>query len=474
MTSTARHPISRRLLWGAAVFGLFLLADLALFGWLIVRSLSQHEMEKMLLETRHEAQGLADRIAGRAREEGKDLYTAIALEHETQTYIDSILSQRDIVQTVEIRDREGRVVVRGRKEASVPLPGSPKSTPAQPREVPPAVERRIFEQRSTYDVTVPIGDLGQLYVGISPAELEQRIGVLRRDLVRQASFLGALTLGLLLTASAGLLWAWRRGRRLEEKAQEAERLAYVGTLASGLAHEIRNPLNSLNLNLQLLEEEIGQATAPVGSRRLMSITRSELSRLERLVTDFLSYARPRPLELEPATAISLLEHALEVLAGELQARRVRVEIQDRSAGAAVRVDKAQISQMLLNLVRNALAAMEGAGRPPVLRLVAGREERRGGERVTLEIGDNGEGIPPEVRPHIFELFYSTRKGGTGLGLAIVDRIARAHGGSVEVESALGIGTTFRVLLPPAEITGRPPRLLRGARALALQGSGRGS
>ncbi|MGE5232791.1 MAG: two-component system sensor histidine kinase NtrB [Acidobacteriota bacterium] len=473
MAKTVHTPVSRRLLWGAVVFALFLFADLALFGWLIVRSLSQHEMEKILLETRHEAQGLADRIAGRAREEGKDLFTAIALEHETQTYIDSILSQRDIVQTVEIRDRDGRVVFRGRKEASVPLPGAAPSAP-RPREVPPAVERRIFEQRSTYDVTVPIGDLGQLYVGISPAELEQRIAILRHDLVRQASFLGALTLGLLLTASTGLLWAWRRGRRLEEKAQEAERLAYVGTLASGLAHEIRNPLNSLNLNLQLLEEEVAQAAAPVGSRRLMSITRTELSRLERLVTDFLSYARPRPLDLEPTTAIALLEHTLEVLAGELQARRVRVEIQDRSGGAAVRVDKAQIGQLLLNLVRNALAAMELAGRPPVLRLVAGREERRGGEKVTLEVGDNGEGIPAEVRPHIFDLFYSTRKGGTGLGLAIVDRIARAHGGSVEVESALGIGTTFRVLLPPAEVEGRPPRLLRGARALSLQGSGRGS
>lgn len=464
-------PVSKRLLWGSLVFGLFILADLALFGWLIVRSLSQREMEKILLETRHEAQGLADRIAGQAREEGKDLYTAIALEHETQTYIDSVLSQRDIVQTVEIRDREGRVVFRGRKEASLPTPGmQPLATP-RPREVPPQIERQTFEQRSTYDLSLPIGDLGVLYVGISPAELEQRIAVLRHDLVRQASFLGALTLGLLLTASLGMWWVWRRSRRLEEKAKEAERLAYIGTLASGLAHEIRNPLNSLNLNMQLLEEEIGEGPRPSGGRRLMAITRAELSRLERLVTDFLSYARPRPLELEEVPAMELLEHTLEVLAGEVQARGVRIEIADRSAGATVRVDRGQMDQLLLNLARNAFAATEATGRQPVLRLIAGTDQERGSDLVTLEVGDNGEGIPPAARPHIFDLFYSTRKGGSGLGLAIVDRIARAHGGRVEVESALGIGTTFRVLLPPAVAARGPRGALRSALTLAGQGPG---
>ena len=109
---------------------------------------------------------------------------------------------------------------------------------------------------------------------------------------------------LLLISAYVVVWlVLRRSQRLEVQAAEAERLAYLGTLASGLAHEIRNPLNSLNLNMQMLEEEIDEhGSAPTG-KRLLSITRSELSRLERLVTDFLAYAKPRPLELEEVPAV---------------------------------------------------------------------------------------------------------------------------------------------------------------------------
>src|SRR4029079_971496 len=287
---------SRRLFVLATVFGLFVLFDIALFGWLIERSLSQRELEKILLETRSEAQDLADRIAGRAQEEGKDLYTAIALERETQTYIDSVLRQRDIVQTVEIRDRNGLLVFRSRSEASLPLPGS---TPTVSRGLPPHTDKKTSETLSNYDVAVPIADLGVLHIGISRSELEHRIEVLRADLTRQASFVGGVTVALLLSAYLFIWWLWRRGQRLEAQAAEAERMAYVGSLASGLAHEIRNPLNSLNLNMQLLEEEERDLQSPGSSRRgLLAITRGEIQRLERLVSDFLSYARPRPLELE--------------------------------------------------------------------------------------------------------------------------------------------------------------------------------
>jgi signal transduction histidine kinase len=459
---------SKRLVAGFLVFGLFVLGDLALFGWLIVRSLSQRELEKVLLETRHEAEGLATRIAGRATREGKDLYTAIALERETQTYIDSVLRQRDIVQTVEIRDREGRLVLRSSKEATEHVPGVPgvvavPSAPATPEikprvesSAPPRIEQKTYESRSSYDVAVPIGDLGTLSIGISRTELEQRIAVLRGDLKQQATWIGGVTLALLLTACLAVWALLRRARRLEEQAKDAERLAYIGTLASGLAHEIRNPLNSLHLNMQMLEEEIGEGSGAHGagsSKRLLQITQSELRRLEHLVTDFLSYARPRPLELEDVPAAALLEHTLEVLAAQLQAQGVRAEINDRSGGAWIRVDRAQMSQLLLNLAQNALAATEGTGRPREIRMEARLELPAPGRpthRVVLEVGDNGVGIAREALPRIFDLFYSTRKGGTGLGLAIVQRIAKAHDGQLAVQSVPGSGTSVSVSLPAVE------------------------
>jgi signal transduction histidine kinase len=246
----------------------------------------------------------------------------------------------------------------------------------------------------------------------------------------------------------------RRAQRLEVQAAEAERMAYIGTLASGLAHEIRNPLNSLNLNMQMLEEEIvDSGSAPTG-KRLLSITRSELSRLERLVTDFLAYAKPRPLELEEIPAVLLLERVPEVLAGEIQKRRARVAVHDRSHGARVRVDLAQINQLLLNLAQNAFNAAEEAGRRPWLRLAAVRQ----GAAVLLEVSDNGVGMTAEEQERIFDLFYSTRKGGTGLGLAIAERIASAHGGRLGVRSAKGVGTTVSVELPATPPEPAPGRV----------------
>jgi signal transduction histidine kinase len=458
MESVSRLTFSRRLLIASVVFGLFVLFDIALFGWLIFRSLSQREVERVLLETRAQAQTLASQIAHRAASEGKDLYTAVAVEKETQTFIDQMLSQRDIVSTLVIHDKAGNLVFEGRREARIPTGPQAERAPSVPS---PELQQRISPPRVVQterttelqvpDIQVPIGDYGSLQIGISAGQLQKRIEVLRQELIHQAELIGVATLAGLVAAFVAVWLLLRRSQRLEQQAAEAARLAYIGTLASGLAHEIRNPLNSLNLNMQMLEEEIGNGgsahSAPTG-KRLLSITRSEISRLERLVTDFLAYAKPRPLELEEMPAVRLLDRLREVLAGEVQKRRAQVEVEDRSGGARVKVDPAQMNQLLLNLAKNAFSAAEEAGRAPVLKLTAYRQ----GPAVCLEMADNGAGMSSEEQAQIFDLFYSNRKGGTGLGLAIVDRIVRAHGGRIGVRSVKGVGTSVIVELPAAATT----------------------
>ena len=468
MKRAARSIFSRRLLITSLVFGLFVLFDIALFGWLIFRSLSQREVENVLLETRKQAETLAGQIARRAASE-KDLYTAVAVERETQTYIDQMLSRKEVVRTLEIHDKNGTLVYQGRSDERLPVahgeaPSFPPPAigPELQRHVPltpPRVEQKVRETESTYqvpDIKVPIGPVGQygsLQIGISAGELSKRIAVLRGELIRQASLIGLSSMAALVAAYIAIWLLLKRSERLELQAAEAERLAYIGTLASGLAHEIRNPLNSLNLNMQMLEEEIGEVgSAPMG-RRLLSITRSEISRLERLVTDFLAYAKPRPLELEEMPAVRLLERLREVLAGEILKRQAQVEVEDRSGGARVKVDPSQMNQLLLNLAQNAFSAAEEAGRPPVLKLAAYRQ----GPAICLEMEDNGIGMSTEEQARIFDLFYSNRKGGTGLGLAIVDRIVRAHGGRVGVRSAKGMGTAVIVELPAAAAPSEPSR-----------------
>jgi len=439
-----RRTRPRRLLVASLLLGLFVLFDLGLLGWLIFRSLSRREIETVLLETRVEAQGLADQLSGRLTEDQEDLYTVVTVEREMQTYIDEILSRRDIVQHVEIRDREGTLVFKSRLDAELPM-ADPGLMPLEEREIPANVDTQIITREETYDLEVPIGDFGFLHIGISEEEMGRRIEVLRGELIRQTTLIGALTVLILVLAYLTIWWLWRRGLRMEKKALESERMAYIGTLASGLAHEIRNPLNSLNLNMQMLEEEIGGRSRGGSTGRLLSITRSEIGRLERLVTDFLQYAKPRPLELSAITAASLLYRCRDLVAGEADGRGVELTVEDRSAGAVVEVDDEQMTQLILNLVQNALAATQEIDRPGVVRLIARREAGN----VLLEVLDNGDGIMAGDEEKVFEIFYSTRKGGTGLGLAVVRRIAENHGGRVTFQSTPGVGTRIQVTLPVA-------------------------
>ena len=433
---------SRRFWIVASLIGGFLVLDLAFFSWLIFQSLSQRELDRVLLEARQEAQDLADRLFRTAERTSGDLFTAVALEQETQSYIDAILRQRRIVQTVEITDRHGVLVMRERRE-----PGDSERPAERPAVAPGAGTAPALapDALASLDVTVPIGAYGSLRIGLSPVEMGRRIAELRRDLLRQTITLGSLT-ALLVAVAVAMIWILiRRGERLETQALEAERLAYVGTLAAGLAHEIRNPLNSLNLNMQMLEEDLPHGTTGEAGRQLLAVTRSEIGRLERLVSEFLLYARPRPLQLAEVAAVDLLIAARDVLAAQIAQRGVSLRLVDDSEEALVRVDEEQIRQLLLNLLQNALTATEGTGRRPDILLLA----RRDGERVELEVHDNGRGIPPAERAKIFEAFYSTRKGGTGLGLAIAERIARAHGGRLACDSDFGYGSRFVLSLPLA-------------------------
>lgn len=427
----ARHVtrlILRRLGMRVSIlFGLFVLADVALFGWLILGSLSQREIERVLLETREEAQPLAQELKERAEHLGlDDLYVVMSVAEDTKSSIDTMLRERKIMETLEIRDKEGTVVYRYSAE----------------RPLDDGLDGPDLHLRPGLQTEVEIGELGQLVIGVSEEELQRRIGVLRTDLVQQASVVAVFTATLLGVAMTVILMLFRRADRLEQQALEAERMAYVGTLASGLAHEIRNPLNSLNLNMQMLEEE-GRRQGP-SSHRLLAITRSEISRLERLVTDFLSYAKPRPLKLVKTTAAELFEPLLELMEEDFKTRGVEVGVEDRSAGVRAGVDPEQVSQLLLNLVQNSLAAV-AEGRVRSGRIVLGAENQAG--QLLLSVADNGPGIPEGEKTKIFDLFYSTKKGGTGLGLAIVERIAKSHGAELEVVSIPGEGTTVRLRFP---------------------------
>jgi two-component system sensor histidine kinase PilS (NtrC family) len=227
---------------------------------------------------------------------------------------------------------------------------------------------------------------------------------------------------------------------MEEQLRRSERLGAVGQLAAGMAHEIRNPLASLSGAVELLLADLPSDGPSAG--RLTQIVRRETERLDRLVSDFLSYARPGEGRIERVPLGELMDEICQLLAaGEHAEIQLVVEIPD---GLCATGDPDQLREVFWNLVLNAVQSEPRDGRV----LVRGAEvDTESGTAVRIEVIDRGGGIDPEILERVFEPFFTTRPKGTGLGLATVHRVVEAHGGELSVSSPPGEGTTVRVLLP---------------------------
>lgn len=218
----------------------------------------------------------------------------------------------------------------------------------------------------------------------------------------------------------------------------AERLAAVGTLAAGLAHEVRNPLNSAALQLQVLRRRLSKGdTRPESLDPVAALVEEEIRRLERLADDFLAFARPRALELQPTAIAELCQGVLSFVAPEAATAGVQATLELEPDLPVIQADPARLRQVVQNLVRNAIEAMPGGGR---LALRA----RRVGRTVELDVADTGVGFAEEAP--VFDAFFTTKTKGTGLGLSIVHAIVTDHGGTIRVRSRPG-DTCFTVSLP---------------------------
>jgi two-component system sensor histidine kinase HydH len=257
-----------------------------------------------------------------------------------------------------------------------------------------------------------------------------------------------LVAGLLAGFAAGSLWASARAREERSRAEaraRAERMdeqvALVGTIASGIAHEIRNPLSTLRMNLQLLREDWADPITEreqKGKKRIDVLLR-ETGRLDTVVSDFVRFAAGHALQREPADLNILAGELLDFLGPQAERGHVRLVREFARGLPRVEVDVSLLRQSLLNLLVNALQAMPGGGEIVVRTF-------EDGPFVKVEVRDNGPGIAPENLERIFSLYFSTKPGGTGLGLAMVKKIVEEHGGAVEVRSEPGKGAAFTVCL----------------------------
>ncbi len=261
-----------------------------------------------------------------------------------------------------------------------------------------------------------------------------------------------LAIGVLVGGPLGALatlWftrrLWRGARRLSARTKGMEHYVELGQLAAGLAHEIKNPLSTINVNLKLLTEDLGRSPDQTHGRwlrRLLSV-QEETTRLKGILDDFLQFAGRVELNPTVTDLRALVRELTDFFMPQAEAAGVVLRTTVPEAPVSARVDVKLLKQAVLNLMLNAVQAM-GRGGELLIRLSSARSQ------ALIEVTDTGPGIPPEDLPKVFVVYFSTKPGGSGLGLPTTRRIVREHGGDIRVESALGKGTRFVISLPLAK------------------------
>jgi signal transduction histidine kinase len=285
----------------------------------------------------------------------------------------------------------------------------------------------IFTQR----ITRPIIDLGRVAEKVAEGNLDF-----------SAPVSGPKEIRVLSQTFNEMLSGLRSKRNLEELLQRAERSAVVGRLASGIAHEIRNPLNFINLSIDHLRASFApKEEAPRAQYvHMLTTIKDELARLNRLVSDFLGYGRPAKLKIREVDARSLIEEVRDLVNTHAEQHGVTVSInQDGHGDSKLQGDAEMIKTCFSNLMINAIQAMPGGGALNI-------SLRPDNGFLEIKFADTGVGIMPEDLAQIFEPYYSTKETGIGLGLPLTKKIIEEHGGKLNVESVLGRGTTFTVTL----------------------------
>jgi two-component system sensor histidine kinase HydH len=231
-------------------------------------------------------------------------------------------------------------------------------------------------------------------------------------------------------------------RRLQQEVERTKRLASLGSLAAGVAHEIRNPLSSVKGFATYFREKLKDSPQDRDTATTMI---QEVERLDRVIGQLLEFARPSTLKIKPVRVTDLIRHSLKLIEGDARTKGVEVKADLPANLPQALMDADRMNQVLLNLYLNAIQAMDGGG---VLQVTVSRDDSR--KLTTITVSDNGRGIEAADQERIFDPYFTTKSDGTGLGLAIVHKILDAHGGSIKVSSQKGAGTTVTMTLPDGE------------------------
>ncbi len=329
----------------------------------------------------------------------------------------------------------GDVIFSNAAMRALAIPTLPSTHPARQ-----LVERTIAGRKSQGPESAAVSTGG-------PGEGPERLLMSHAIEDTNGRFLGAM----LVARNLGYL------NQVHSTLNYSRKLAALGRLMAGVAHEVKNPLNAMTIHLELLKQKLAAVAEPVtvpagpggsGGRGVdltkhVHVISSEIRRLDEVVNGFLKFARPDELKLQPVQLGVLISDVVTTAMPEADSRGVHIKSECPANGPQINADPGMLSQALLNLAINACQAMPNGGS---LR-IACRADDRG--RVSVDVEDTGVGIPPENLSRIFDLYFTTKKNGSGIGLSMVYRIVQLHDGEVEVQSTPGHGTRFRLMFPRA-------------------------
>ena len=412
-----------------------------------------HELRGELSQLQAESFHMADHLEAMMRELNETVlqfdahHSPAHAEHFEKTAAeldDWIARQKNNVNTTREGDLLGQIhyALKTYRERVSPIlaPGQPSSTPT------PGLLDKLTRQAEPYlRLCKQFDEAQQWSLGVFGQESHRTAALLQRLLI----FGGVLLIAFWAVVATLLyraLVAPLRAQLVQTRGivERQEKLASLGTLAAGVAHEIRNPLTAIKVRLHSLKKELDQGTS---EHEDAAVIGNEIQRLERIVKDFLQFARPSEPQFIVTTADAVLQHVQELFRAPLDASGVEINVPP-SPPLRLRVDPQQLEQVLINLVQNAAESIEHRG-TITLRAFATRAQlqERSMPAVALEVADTGKGIPADVQKRLFDPFFTTKAAGTGLGLSIAARIVESHGGALQYQTELNRGTIFRVLLP---------------------------
>jgi len=430
LLETRQSAAKREFVWASVLFAFMFLTVAGLGSTFIIRDLGNKEVLKMLHGYSTELEELLSKMPK------TEIVKGFRQQKVVTTQINEFLVGKQAFDSIQLYDEKGNLI--GQQDR----PTEGEVTFGEPSSLKPGQQRTESTNRIPIEVAIPIapGKMGKAVLSVSEDVVRRQASSFRQELAAKLIIMIVVILLMVGLAYLYVLRVLTMTRRIEAEFQDQKRLSYLGLVSSGLAHEIKNPLNSIQMNLQLLEEEIHSGASADQVTTWIHPIQKEIRRLEQLVNDFLLYARPMKPTFERTDLRAVLESLTALVAGEARAKQIAVRVEAPDDLPPVLTDEGLLRTALLNLVLNAIQSSAGPSEVVV------RAFAEGGS-VTIEVDDEGGGIPADQREKVFELFFTTKPSGSGLGLPNARRIVERLGGSLGLADKEGAGACFRAVLP---------------------------